>query len=733
MPEAFFGPDPRNHAAAHRGEGIGASLRYAMAVLRRNLWLAAAIVALALTIAVALAMLTSPRYTALSTVQINDQSESVLGSEIDKSAAANTSWDVDRFLNTQLDVLRSRGIAERVARKLDLERSERFFAARESPPPGSATSAKAKRDQVVGLLTGNLSIDLPRETRIVRLAFTSTDAELSALIANTFAEEFVQANLQRRYDSTAYARNFVAEQLAEARTRLEASERDLNAYARNAGLIRTREVSPDGNGGGGGSAGNSITTSSLLQLNTAANDAEAARVAAEARWLTERNTPLLSSGTVLANSTVQTLMTRRSDVQAQLATARARYLGGHPTIERLETDLDSIDRELNRTAATVRNSVRAQYEAALATERRLQGQVRRLRGDTLAEQDRTVRYNTLAREADTNRSIYDGLLQRFRELNAASGIAVSNLSIIDRADPPSGPSSPNMVKNIALALLAGGGLALLAVFMRDQFDDRIRVPEDVESKIHLTLLGVIPRVAGQTPLSALADPKSAVSEGYNSLRGALLYSTPDGLPKVMVITSAQATEGKTTTSYAIALSMARLGKRVVLVDADMRRPSIHNVSGLSNKRGLSDLLVSRDPAESAIQASGQAQLEVITAGPLPADPTGLLAGPRVAQLLEALAASHDVVIVDSPPVLGLADAPMLAALADGTILVVEADRARRGNLKSALRRLKSFDPLLLGTVLTKFDSSKGGNSYSSYYGDDYYSYKPAEAVGIAAQ
>ena len=275
-------------------------------------------------------------------------------------------------------------------------------------------------------------------------------------------------------------------------------------------------------------------------------------------------------------------------------------------------------------------------------------------------------------------------------------------------------------------------LAAFAVFLRDQFDDRIRVPEDVEGKIHLPLLGVIPRAVGQTPMVALEDPKSPVSEGYNSLRGSLLYSTPDGLPKIIVVTSAQATEGKTTTSRAIAQSLARLGKHTILVDADMRRPSVHHVSGVKNGRGLADLLVSRDPAASAIVASGLPNLDLITAGPLPADPTELLASPRIAQLLESLAASYDVVIVDSPPVLGLADAPMLAALADGTVLVIEADRARRGNLKSALRRLKALDPVLLGAVLTKFDAAKGGNSYSSYYGEDYYSYKSDHDAGAAA-
>jgi capsular exopolysaccharide synthesis family protein len=248
------------------------------------------------------------------------------------------------------------------------------------------------------------------------------------------------------------------------------------------------------------------------------------------------------------------------------------------------------------------------------------------------------------------------------------------------------------------------------------------VPEDVEAQLGLPLLGVVPRTADSEPDEALADPKSPISEAYNSLRGALLYSTPEGLPHVMLVTSAQPSEGKTTTCFALASGLARMGKRALVIDGDMRRPSLHRRIGGKNERGLSSLLTSHDPLESAIVAGPVANLSVMPSGPLPPSPTELVATPRMEEILEQAARQFDVVIIDSPPILGLADAPMISALADGVVLVIEAERGRHGALKASVRRLRTMRPILLGAVLSKFDVAKLGNRYSEYYGYDYYQY-----------
>lgn len=706
--------------------GLGDALRYIFSVVRRNLWLIAAIIGSVVALALVSTMLETPAYTAVTTVQIDDQSASVLGEDLEDAVVEDSGWDIDRFLNTQLEVLRSRELAQRVARKLELFGNAAFYEAMEIPPPAAGLPERLRDEQVVGLLQGGMGVDLPRNSRVARISFTSTDPDTSARVANAFAEEFIQASLRRRFDKSSYARNFVAEQLDEARSRLENSERELNAYARSAGLIRAREpgISDDSS-----NRASSVTSSSLLQLNQAANQAQAERVAAEARWRAESATPLLSSESVLRDPTVQSLMQQRATRRAELQSARERYLDDHPQIRELSSQVAELDRQLGAAARNVRNGIRARYTAARQAESELRSQVGRLERETLAEQDRSVRYNTLAREADTNRSIYDGLLERYRELNASAGVAASNISIIDPADPPLGQSSPNMMRNLLFALVLGTAIAGIIVFLRDQLDDRIRVPEDIDAKFGIPLLGVIPKVPTNEDIGAtMEDPKSSVAEAYNSLRGSLLHATRQGLPKVLLVTSAQPTEGKSTTSWATAASLARMGRSVVLVDADMRRPSIHRRGEIANEQGLSDLLTSDTPPSQYVVASQQEGLSLLPSGKQPPSPTELLTGPRMAALLEELTEQFDAVVVDSPPVLGLADAPALAAISDGVAFVVESNRGGRGALKSALRRLRSVNANVLGAVLTKFDPQRAGHGYSSYYGYDYYRYESGSAT-----
>ena len=698
----------------------GLDVRFILANIRRKLGLIAAILALSLVAGVLYTMSQPSLYTAQTSVQINDQSERVLRQGEDLEQSAN-SYD-ERFLKTQIDVLKSRGLAVRVAQKLKLFGNPRFAAAMGGEET-TGLPAAIDRDITIGRLRSNLNVDLPFDSRIVTIAFTSGDPALSAQIANAFASEFIQSNLQRKYDSSAYARQFVSNQLAETKQRVENSERALNAYARSAGLIRTLDGGSDGDKGGNSSAGGggSVTTASLLQLNAAANDARQTRIAADVRWQAFNSVPLASTKDVLTNGNYQILLTQRAGLETKLQEMRAEHLEDYPGVRELKAQLAEVNRQLQMTANNVRSSVRSDLTSAIAAENELAAQVNSLKGATLSEQDRSVQYNLLAREADTNRELYDGLLQRYKELNAAAGVATSNVAIIDEAEPPLGPSSPNHARNIALALLLGLFLTAAVVFLSIQLDDAIRVPEDMEAKLGLPLLGIVPHSDG-APQQALLDPKSQLSEGYNALRASLLHATPAGIPAVLLVTSAQPGEGKTTTSQALSLTLARLGKSVLLVDGDLRRPAVHNVLGLANERGLSSLLSSLDPLDSAVQATAEPRLSVLTSGPVPPSPTELIASNRFRALIDQMAEKFDVVVIDSPPILGLADAPTMAALADGVVFVVEAGRSRRGALKAALRRLRAMRPNLLGGVLTKFDTTRASNKYSDYYGSHNYEY-----------
>lgn len=697
------------------------------ATIRRNLWLILSILGVCVALALAAFLLTTPTYTSTATLQVNEAAEEVLGN--DEEAADETNiYNYERFVQTQVDVLQSRNLANRVENELDLSEDASFFDA-VGIEPALIPADEAQRERIVAtLLARNLSINIPRNTRIVPISFTASDAVLATRIVNTYAEQAIQANLQRKYDSTSYAREFVADQLAEAKQRVAESERTLNDYARSNSLINLSSPAASGEEGTGGA---SVVTASLAQINAAANVARADRIQAQSRWNAIANTPLYSSAPVRSDPTVSALLARQAQVEASLAEERARRLEGHPAVEALRAELVQIESNLREAANNVRRSVRAEYEAAQAVESQLTGQVNALKSETLSEQDASVQYALLAREADTNRQLYEELLQRFKELNASSGITASNISIVDLAEVPAVPTAPSLLRNLAIGIILGLVLAGIVVFLRTELDDSVRVPEDVEGKLGLPLLGVAPEASGGNPLEELHDPKSPLSEAYASLRSNLMFATPEGLPRTMLITSSAAGEGKSTTSRALSHGFARVGKRVLLVDADIRRPTLHKVSGVDNQIGLTTVLTGQAKIADAIQQPDYGSYYQMTSGPIPPAPSEMLASARMQEVVDELAEQFDIVILDSPPMLGLADAPNLSVLVDGVIFAIEAGRSHRGALKASLRRLNAVNPNLLGAILTRFDPQDAANSYSAYYGYDYYQYRQDDDPKLA--
>lgn len=709
-------------------EEAGFDVRLLLAIIRGNSILITTIILGSLAIAIVMTMLTTPRYTASTTVQIDNQTAQVLGkaaNEDTNSSDTTSAGDTERFLQTQMDILNSRALATRVAERLNLVGNPAFYAAMGARAPAPGKARRKLEEETLRLLLNNETGALPRNSRLATITFTATDPGMAAKIANTWAQEFIQANLQRRYDSSAYARDFISGQLAEAKAKLEKSERDLNGYARAAGLIKTRDPGNSGDGEAG-TTPNSVTMASLLQQNAAANAAEQNRILAEQRWQSVSRSNLLTAPEVLTNPTISSLMIERAKVAADLQSERSRHLEDYPSVQKLKAQEATINHQINDVAKSVRDSIKQQYDAAMNAEQSLKQQVTDLKGASLAEQDRSVEYNLLARDADTNRSLYENLLQRYKELSAAAGITASNISIIDTADNPIEPSAPKLMRNLAIAFLAGVVLAALVVTVRHQTDDSVRVPEDIERKLGVPLLGVIPVTNEEVPLAELQDPKSPFSEGYHSLRNSLMFSTPHGLPKTLLVTSSQPAEGKSTSSFAIAQGIAKLGRSVVLIDVDMRRPSLHGALGTANKIGLSSLLTRQHQIVEALVPTPIENLTAMTSGPIPPSPTDLLSSEVMKELLHDLSERFDVVVLDSPPVLGLADAPLLSTMVEGVVMIIQADRGRRGSLKSSLHRLRGIKANILGGVLTMFDASKATNRYSEYYGYDYYQYRESE-------
>jgi succinoglycan biosynthesis transport protein ExoP len=695
----------------------GLDLRALWSALYRNRYLIAAVVAGALLIGLAATLLMTRIYRAEASVQIEQQAQRVLGTEdVEPSAIL---MDADRFLETNLDIIRSRYLAERVAQDMKLFGNQEFLTTMEvatSEEDGPLDQRARQREAVLDTLSENLSVSLPRNSRIARIGFASPDPVLAARVANSFATNFITANLQRKFDTSSYARDFLSTQLAEAKQRLEGSERDMIAYARAAQLIDTSGGVVNEQQSTGP---RSLTTSSLVQLNNAHSAAVANRIQRQQHWAQASVTPALSLPEVLANPAIQELVQQRAEQRAIYQQERQRRREEFPAVQQAAARIAELDRQVATVAESIKSGIRQQYQVALQQERELTGNIGRLKGDTLAEQDRSVRYNILKREADTNRQLYEALLQRYREVSAAAGVTANNISVLDRADVPTDPVSPRPIMNMALAGMMGLGLALFLVFLKERFDDVIRSPEDIEAKLGTAPLGVIPILkSGQTPAEALVEPRSVLSESYHALRTALELSSSSGLPGTLLFTSSQQGEGKSTSAYATARDFARIGRKVLLLDADLRKPSMHKILGRPNESGLSNLLATQRNFDEVVQKDVEPGLDFVAAGRLPPNPAELLAAAPLEELLTTLGASYDLIIFDAPPVMGLSDAPLLASRVEGTVFVIEANRAHRGQAKIALRRLLSSQARVLGAVLTKYDSQTVG--YGENYGYGYH-------------
>jgi capsular exopolysaccharide synthesis family protein len=339
----------------------------------------------------------------------------------------------------------------------------------------------------------------------------------------------------------------------------------------------------------------------------------------------------------------------------------------------------------------------------------------------LNERGERIQYNILQREVDTNRGMYDALLQRYKQIGVAGGIGTNTVSIVDRAEPPGGPYKPNLLLNLliglGLGLVGGIGAALALEFL----NDTIKTPDDVRDKLQLPSLGVIPKKKGAEAVSEeLKDQTSAISEAYFSLRTSLQFTTETGAPKSLLITSTRAAEGKSSTTLALAQNFARLGNSVLLIDGDLRKPAF--VTGLDPNEGLSKLLTNADPLGQHVLPTQFENLSLLPCGPLPPNPAELLASPRLKAILAEAIGSYDMVIVDGPPVLGLADAPLLSAVCRATLLVVESGKTRTRAALDAVNRLKASGGNIVGAVLTKYRHQAHGYGYGYGYGYEPYRY-----------
>jgi len=685
------------------------------AIYRSRFWIVGIVVG-CLLIGLVVTILSTPIYRAQTTVQIDQEAAKVLGTEDTNASAAIQ--DSDRFLKTQVDVIRSRSLAQAVAEDLKLLGNPEFLEAMNVDPDAAASSAlplqDAQRELVLQTLAENQAVVLPINSRIATISFDSPDPALAARVANSFAQNYIRNNLQRKFETSSYAREFLKQQLDEAAVRLADSEREALEYARRTRIIDASNAASSANGVS--VQPKSLVTATLVKMNEDHADALAKRIAAQQRWQVAQGQGVMTLPEVLNNLAIQNLLQQRAVVSAQYEEELQRRKEDFPTVKQAKARLEELNQQIETIASGIRQTLKGAYETALQQEQALASQISQLKSDTLNEQGQAVQLGILQRKVSNDRQLYDVLLSRYNELNAQAGVQANNVSIVDRADRPAEPVKPSPAFNMALAFLAGLGLAALFVFGREQLFNVIRTPDDVSRKLGLPLLGAVPKMQDDFKIEdQILDPKTQVSETFSSLRSSLMLVSPRGLPRSLMFTSGKQGEGKSSSCFATAVALSRIGKRVLVVDLDLRRPNQHNMFGVKNGAGMSDLLTHNKSAAEVTIPTRYEGISLISSGGIPPNPAELLSHPASRQVIQDLQADYDVLLIDSPPTLGLADAVEIGTMAEACIFVIEAAKNQTSYVRSSMQRLLHGGANLAGAILTKFDVKEAGYAYDYAY------------------
>lgn len=691
-----------------------------ISIIRRRLWVIVGAVVAMVALGLLITLLITPKYTATATLEIQREGSSFVKVE---GVGQKDNFIDQEFYQTQYGLLQSQTLAERVATDLRLYDNEQFFEMF-----GVSTSkmfnngrvradapTRAQRINAAGaILLSHFTVTPERLSRLVGITFTSPDAQLSKRVVDAWSADFIKVTLERRFEATAYARNFLEGRLAQLRTRIDESQRKLVDYASREGIVNLPAVGAV-QGANGATPERSLVADDLSALNAELSKATVDRVRSESRL----NSRAGAVSEALENQAIGNLRQKRAELSADYAKMMVQFEPGYPPAQAVKTQIDQLDRSISREEGRVQSSLTGENAANTAREENLRQRVKALKTGVLDLRRRSIQYDIFQRDVDTNQQLYDALLQRYKEIGVAGGVGVNNIAVVDIAEVPTRPSSPRLLINLVLAFLAGlllgGGLA----FLLEQIDQGITDPGEVESSLGVPLLGTIPKVADGLPLEALQDLKSPVSEAYLSLQTNLSFSSDHGVARSLAVTSSRPAEGKSVTTYALARSLARSRKNVVLVDADLRSPSVHQMMNLSNDRGLSNFLAGDDDLAALIHTDAQHDLAVITAGPQPPSAAELLASDRLAHIIDRLLETFDHVIFDAPPVMGLADAPLVANRVEGVVFVLESHATQKSMAQVALDRLQSSNANMLGVVLTKFDPKRAHYGYGYDYGYGY--------------
>jgi capsular exopolysaccharide synthesis family protein len=635
-------------------------------------------------------------------------------------------WYTKEYYETQYKVITSRAVAQRVVDKLLLTQNLGFLGLAKIADPAVREKRRQQVDPVE-ILQRNLKVEPVKDSRVVRVRYENPDPDLAALVANTFAEAYIAENLAVKVSTTRSASDWLEQQLADLEAKLAKSGQALFDFKKQHDILSTSWEDRQ-----------SMVSQRLTAINDALTKARIQKAQLGARndaiqALNEQ----LDNGVEVAESlqpvaesqTIQQLKLRYLEASAECAEVRERYLEHHPKAEGCQGKVAAAREVLRHEIRTVLSAAQKEYQEVTQTERKLLVLYNDTKSDAFNFNQHERDYTELKRAFDNNQRLYDMVLKRLKDTGMTGLLQTSNVRILDRARANVKPVRPKVQQNIVLAVLLGllGGIAL--AFAAEYLDASITSQDQIEEKLGLTFLGIVPRIekgkdGTAQDLAVYAQPKSAVAECLRSVRTNLLFMSPEKPLRTILVTSSGPQEGKTTTAAALAETMAGSGNRVLLVDADMRRPRIHRIFGQPNTTGLSALIVGEEKLENAVRPTVVPNLFILPCGPIPPNPAELLQTDGFKSALAEMVRSFDRVILDSPPIGVVADAVVLSTGVDGTLLVLKAGRSSREVAKQGIKQLRDVNARLFGAVLNDLDlqDQKYGRyyqyyRYGYYYGD----------------
>lgn len=766
-------PPPATRYAAELSIDEELGLRNYWRSLRKHLWLIVGITLLCTTLTAIYMAMKPDTYEARARVQVDAERSSLVGTTTKADALLVND---PTYFSTQLQILSSSGLLQRVIRTLDLENNRAFLRPQQSRSvpenlllmvglgetgrevashnatagtslAGAVAPPSARADLIevtrlapyVESLQGRLDVEPVKdnrlkvtETRLIDVRFTHPDPQIAAKIVNAIADTFVLTNLERKTEANTTTGDFLEKRVAELQTQIRSGEERLINYAKNNQILSL-------------DATQNTVVERLAGLNRQLLEAENERKATEAAY---RAALVPGASAALAEENGKEI----ADAETKLAEMRQRRAAllvdnteEWPEVKEVNNQIMALESQVedvrSRATSVVQTNLATRYRQAFAREQSLRAAFNQQRGETLTQNEAAINYRIIQQEIETSKKLLDGLLQRSKENELLLAGTSNNVHVVDYSIIPKKPIGPQRLLNVGLAMMLSLGFGVGLALVLDKMDHTVRSADDVERLLQSPVLATIP-VANAVPTRFLhkakgalqirnnhnssellinADPRSPLAEAYKHLRTSILLSTAGGTLKTVLVTSSQPAEGKTTTSINIALSLAQTGARVLLIDADMRRPRLHTVFDLDNRRGLSTILASQRGAVevfSAVKLHQPSGLDVLTAGPPPPNPAELTGSEQMRDLLALFQNVFAYVVIDSPPIGSFTDGVLISSMVDGTLMVVQARKSSRDRVRRSLMMLEDVGARILGVVLNKVDLHRYDDEY--YYNHAYY-------------